>query len=80
MSKSRPELNNDAKFVIDTFIERGLFKTQTEVISAALDLLFDKQMELDVALQKAHRPDYSQMFDIQLESQTKPLKTKSKVG
>lgn len=63
--KIRPEIKEESKFVIETLIERGLYKNPTEVVAQALNLLFEKQMEEDVKKQMEERPDYSEVFQIQ---------------
>lgn len=65
MSKIRPEIKAESQFIIETLLERGVYKNPTEIVNKALVLLFEKQVEADVEKQKAERPDYSEVFGIQ---------------
>lgn len=66
-STTRPEIQGESKFIIETLLERGIYKTSTEIVTQALNLLFDKQMEEDSIKQRQERPDYSDVFHLQAD-------------
>lgn len=41
---SRPELDEDSQWLLNTFMKQNLFHSQKEVMRAALEALFEKQM------------------------------------
>ena len=44
---ARPRIEGMSERIVKAFIERKIFSSQTDVIEAALKLLFEHQMELD---------------------------------
>ena len=60
----RPRIEGFDEKLIAGFIERGLFKNQKEVVSAALRLLAEHQMELESKLATNYADEtYSQQLE-----------------
>ena len=48
----RPEIKDRSAEIVEMFISRGYFKTQSEVVEAALELLLEHQLVEDSKLHK----------------------------
>lgn len=74
----RPRIEGFEEKIIQGFIERGIFKNQKEVISAALRLLAEHQMELESINQVLTYTD--QTYSAQLNQQTHEEEENAAVG
>ena len=52
----RPEIKDRSAEIIDMFISRGYFKTQSEVVDAGLEKLLEHQLVEDSKLHKEDAP------------------------
>lgn len=63
----RPRVAGMDEKIIQAFIERGLFKNQNEVVSAALRALVREQRQMDAERQNEESLADQATYDMQLE-------------
>ncbi len=64
---SRPRIENFDEKIIDSFIERGFYKTKSELISAALWALVREQRQKDAERQNLESTSDDSVYNSQFD-------------
>lgn len=64
----RPKIEGRAEDIVGLFLERGIYKTQAEVIEASLELLLDKRMEFEASISQDENGVDDYLTDLQLNA------------